>query len=90
MEHLAKKGNFVTLLPLLFFVVYFLGAGIYLDDFYALLAPIAVIMGIILAFFLFREPVEAKVSTLLKGCGDDKIITMCLIYLLAKCVHCCV
>lgn len=73
----------MSLLPLLFFVFCFLGAGIYLDDFYALPAPIAVVCGIILAFFLYKGSMESKVSTLLKGSGDDKIVTMCLIYLLA-------
>ena len=79
----GQKGSFIALLPLLFFVLTFLGAGIYLNDFYALPSPIAVIVGIALAFIIFREPVAAKVKTFLRGCGDDKIMTMCVIYLLA-------
>ena len=78
-----RKGNFQALLPLLFFVLTFLGVGIYLDDFYALPSPIAVILGIVLAFVMFTDSIQTKVATLLKGCGDEKIITMCLIYLLA-------
>ena len=35
------------------------------------------------AFLLFRESIEAKVDTLIKGCGNNQIITMCLIYLLS-------
>ncbi|MDX1604020.1 MAG: Na+/H+ antiporter NhaC family protein, partial [Salinimicrobium sediminis] len=78
-----QKGKFIALLPLLLFVFTFLGAGIYLNDFYALPSPIAVVMGIALAFVLFRESIDSKVSTFLRGCGDDKIMTMCVIYLLA-------
>ncbi|NJW55212.1 Na+/H+ antiporter NhaC family protein, partial [Salinimicrobium sp. CDJ15-91] len=78
-----SKGSFNALLPLMVFVLTFLGAGIYLNDFYALPSPIAVVMGIALAFILFKDSIDSKVSTFLKGCGDDKIMTMCVIYLLA-------
>ncbi|RKS53048.1 Na+/H+ antiporter NhaC [Gillisia mitskevichiae] len=77
------KGNFYALLPLFLFVLTFLGAGIYLNDFYELPSPIAVILGIVLALAMFKGSINAKIATLLKGCGDDKILTMCLIYLLA-------
>ena len=79
----SSKGNFVALIPLALFVFTFLGAGIYLNDFYALPSPIAVTLGIISAFLLFKDPIETKVSTFLQGCGDEKIMTMCVIYLLA-------
>ncbi|APY01043.1 Na+/H+ antiporter NhaC family protein [Lacinutrix venerupis] len=72
-----------ALIPLFVFVFTFLGVGIYQNDFYALPAPIAVIVGIIVAFLMFRQSINSKIETLLKGCGDDKILTMCLIYLLA-------
>lgn len=78
-----SKGNFYALLPLFLFVLTFLGAGIYLNDFYALPSPIAVILGIVLALIMFKDSMNIKIATLLKGCGDDKILTMCLIYLLA-------
>ena len=78
-----SKGNFTALLPLGLFVCTFLGAGIYLNDFYALPSPIAVSLGIVLAFMLFGGTIQTKVSTFLQGCGDEKIMTMCVIYLLA-------
>lgn len=84
MKHLIKtKGSIVTLLPFFVFIFTFLGVGILLNDFYALPSPIAVTFGIITAFLLFRESIEAKVDTLIKGCGNNQIITMCLIYLLS-------
>ena len=75
--------KFSALLPLFVFVATFLGVGIYQDDFYALPAPVAVIVGIVVAFIMFRQSISSKIATLLQGCGDDKILTMCLIYLLA-------
>ena len=79
----SSKGNFITLLPLAIFIFTFLGAGIYLEDFYALPSPIAVTLGIVVAFLLFKDSLEVKVATFLQGCGDQKIIMMCMIYLLA-------
>lgn len=84
MKYLIKtKGSIVALLPFFVFIFTFLGAGILLNDFYALPSPIAVTFGIITAFLLFRESIETKVDTLIKGCGNNQIITMCLIYLLS-------
>ncbi|MDO6492489.1 MULTISPECIES: Na+/H+ antiporter NhaC family protein [unclassified Cellulophaga] len=78
-----NKPRFIALLPLFVFVFTFLGVGIYQNDFYALPAPIAVIAGIIVAFLIFKQSIKSKIETLLAGCGDSKILTMCLIYLLA-------
>ncbi|MFB9052142.1 Na+/H+ antiporter NhaC family protein [Formosa undariae] len=78
-----RTPKFSALIPLFAFVLTFLGVGIYQNDFYALPSPIAVIGGIIVAFLMFRQSIDSKIKTLLKGCGDDKILTMCLIYLLA-------
>ncbi len=78
------ENKFYTLIPFIVFVGIFLGSGIWLDDFYALPAPIAISTGIVIAFFLFyKTAVNTKINSLIAGCGDSKIITMCLIYLLA-------
>lgn len=78
-----SNGSFLSILPLLIFVTIFLGAGIYNQDFYALPSPIAALIGIVSAFVLLKGKVNEKVDTFLKGCGDGKILTMCIIYLLA-------
>ena len=75
--------NLVAIFPLLIFVFVFLGFGIYYDDFYALPSPIAALIGITAAFILLKGKINEKVDTFLKGCGDGKILTMCIIYLLA-------
>lgn len=79
----TTTGSFRSILPLLLFVGVFLGFGIYNDDFYALPSPIAAFVGIVSAFFLLKGKVNEKIDTFLKGCGDGKILTMCMIYLLA-------
>ena len=73
----------ISIFPLLIFVLVFLGFGIYYDDFYALPSPIAALIGITAAFILLKGKINEKVDTFLKGCGDGKILTMCIIYLLA-------
>lgn len=78
-----EKGNAFALIPLFVFIFTFLGAGIILNDFYAFPSPVAVLVGIIAAFLLFKSSTEDKVETLIVGCGESKIMTMCLIYLLA-------
>lgn len=76
-------GTFLSILPLLLFVGIFLGFGIYNQDFYALPSPIAALIGIVSAFVLLKGKVNEKIDTFLKGCGEGKILTMCIIYLLA-------
>ncbi|WP_306350346.1 Na+/H+ antiporter NhaC family protein [Flavobacterium sp. '19STA2R22 D10 B1'] len=82
-ENLNHKGNSLALLPLLVFILTFLGVGYFMNDFYALPAPVAVLVGIFVAFILFKGTTQGKIDTLIKGCGDHKILTMCLIYLFA-------
>ena len=77
------NGSFTAIIPLLIFVFVFLGAGIFNNDFYALPSPVAALIGIVSAFILLKGKVNEKIDTFLKGCGDGKILTMCIIYLLA-------
>ena len=78
-----NQGSLYALLPLAVFIFTFLGSGILFNDFYALPSSVAVTLGIIAAFILFKNSTDEKVDQLIAGCGDSKIITMCLIYLLA-------
>ena len=73
----------VALLPFLVFVIIFLGSGIILDDFYAFPASVAALCGVISAFLLPKASFQEKLKFLMKGCGEESIITMCIIYLLA-------
>ena len=82
MNQIDRSGG-SALIPFLIFVLTFLGAGILLNDFYSFPSPVAVGVGIVSAFFILKGTTQAKVEALIRGCGDSKIITMCVIYLLA-------
>lgn len=77
------RPSFLSIIPLIVFIAVFLGSGLINDDFYALPSPIAALLGIVTAFLIFKAPFKQKIETFLKGIGDDKILTMCIIYLLA-------
>lgn len=78
-----KSKSLRSLIPFLIFILVFLGAGIYYNDFYALPSPIAIVVGIISAFIIIKGTIKEKTSTFLEGCGDRNILTMCIIYILA-------
>lgn len=90
MEDLRKvKANGKALIPFLVFVAVYLFTGIILQRleydmaFYQLPAPIAVIVGIILAFIMFKGSIDDKFNDFIAGCGEENIIIMCIIYILA-------
>ena len=77
-----KKANGIALLPLIVFVAIFLWSGIQYGSFYEFPAPIAVLIGIVTAFFIFnRNGINENVSGFIKGCGNPSILMMCLIAL---------
>ena len=79
-----KKGRAVALLPILVFLVIFLGAGIVFQDFYAMPAIVAFLIALLTAFVQNRKAgFEENIRLIAKGVGDDNIITMCLIFLAA-------
>lgn len=84
-----KKSSGKALIPFLVFIGLYLGSGIFLQlsgvkmAFYQFPAPIAVVVGVISAFFIIDGGFEEKFNTFIKGCGDSNIVIMCLIYLLA-------
>lgn len=78
------KPNGLALLPILVFLVLFLGTGIVLKDFYTMPAVVGFLIALIVAFAQTRgKTFNEKLSVVAKGIGDDNIITMCLIFLAA-------
>ncbi|MGL4790147.1 MAG: Na+/H+ antiporter NhaC family protein, partial [Anaerotignaceae bacterium] len=84
---IKPKGT--ALIPFLVFIILYLGVGIILQmqgvemAFYQLPAPVAILVGIIVAFIMFKGSMDEKFSDFAKGCGDENILTMCFIYLFA-------
>jgi len=80
----GTQGHASALIPILVFLVLFLGVGIALGDFYTMPAVVGFLIALTVAFFQTRDvDFNQKVSIVAKGIGDDNIITMCLIFLAA-------
>lgn len=83
------KVSAKALIPFMVFVGVYLITGIVLNAqgtelaFYQLPSPVAAIIGIIVAFIMFKGSIEEKFDSLIKGCGNENIIIMCIIFLLA-------
>ncbi len=86
---MQPKNSSSALLPLVVFLVLFIGTGSYLTmqgvnmAFYQLSAAVAIIPAIVLAVLQGRGKLEHKISSFIKGVGEINIITMALIYILA-------
>lgn len=84
-----RKPNGMALIPFGIFVGVYLVTGIVLDiqgvdsAFYQLPTPVAAFIGIIAAFIMLKGTMEEKLSTFFKGCGNENILTMCMVYLFA-------
>ncbi|MDR9366358.1 MAG: Na+/H+ antiporter NhaC family protein [Balneolaceae bacterium] len=79
----------LSLLPFLMFIGLFLGSGVILQiqgidhPFQQLPGHVAIIPALILAIILHRKSLKESIAVLVKGAGNDNIITMCMIFLLA-------
>lgn len=84
-----SKASFKGLIPFVIFILVYLGTGVFFQikgvemAFYQLPSPVAIACGIVAAFVLFKESIDEKFDTFIKGCGNSDIIIMCVIYLLA-------
>lgn len=83
------KANGLALLPFAVFVLVYMATGSILNAkgvkmaFYQVPAPVCILPAIILSFIMFKGSVDDKFNDFVKGCGDENIIIMCLIYVLA-------
>ena len=83
------RPSAVALTPLLLFLLFFFGAGLYFTSqgdamgFYQLHAPVAILPALALGLWIAHRRGIKAVDTLLSGIGDSNIILMCLIFLLA-------
>nr|WP_316622525.1 Na+/H+ antiporter NhaC family protein [uncultured Ruminococcus sp.] len=87
------KPNFKALLPILVFLLLYLGSGIYFEylkpvegrmGFYVMSVVVAFGISLIVAFFQNRSlSFNEKISVCAKGIGDDNIVIMLFIFLMA-------
>ena len=84
MKETSVKPNGLALLPILVFLVLFIGTGVITNDFYAMPAVVGFLIALGVAFFQTKgKTFNEKITIVAKGVGDDNIITMCLIFLAA-------
>ena len=88
-KNFKPKADGAALLPFIVFVLVYLATGIILNAmgvemaFYQVAAPVCILPAIILAFIMFKGSIDDKFNDFVRGCGDENIIIMCLIYILA-------
>ena len=89
----TKKPNGLALLPIIIFLVVYLGSGIYYEyvnpveggmGFYVMSVVVAFMIALAVAFVQNRDlPFEEKITACARGIGDDNITIMLFIFLLA-------
>ena len=78
------KPNGLALMPIIVFLILFIGVGVVQKDFYSMPAVIGFLIALAVAFLQTRGiSFNEKISIIAKGVGNDNIITMCLIFLVA-------
>ncbi|MGL5614912.1 MAG: Na+/H+ antiporter NhaC family protein [Sarcina sp.] len=79
-----NKGRFIGLVPLILFVVIYLGFSVLLEDFYAVSVLVPGLIAAIVAIFIGgKKNFENSVNSFCKGAGNSNIILMCFIFILA-------
>ncbi|MDR7015702.1 Na+/H+ antiporter NhaC family protein [Acinetobacter sp. 3657] len=83
------QSNALALLPLLVFLVIFLGSGIYHSmigtefAFYQIKAPIAAIPAVILALLIYKQKLNTAIEDFLQGASHPNLILMFMVFMLA-------
>ncbi|MGY0218686.1 Na+/H+ antiporter NhaC family protein [Endozoicomonadaceae bacterium StTr2] len=85
----VQSPRLSALLPLLLFLLIFVGSGLYYTlqgvefAFYQVKAPVAALPAVLLALLAGQYSFNEKLRVFVQGIGDGGIITMCLVFLLA-------
>lgn len=84
-----KSLGGLALVPFIVFIGVYLCTGIALQvagvekPFYQLPTPLAAFAGVIVAFLMYKGKFADKLKGFLDGCGNENIMTMCMIFLFA-------
>lgn len=85
-----REASGIALLPLLLFIVIYLGAGIILQSkgvamaFYQFPSVVAMTIAIVVAFIMYHKTgINENFSLFARGAGEENIMTMLMIFLLA-------
>ena len=90
---MKEKGNSLALIPILVFLLFYLGSGIYFEyihptegqmGFYVMSVVVAFGLALIVAFMQNKElSFEQKIHVCAQGVGDENIVLMLFIFLMA-------
>ena len=79
-----KKGNVLSLTPLLVFILVYLGSSFIAKDFYAISVIVPFLAASLTALLMNRkEKIDKKIEVFCNGAGNSNIILMILIFILA-------
>lgn len=80
----SPRPNALALLPFLVFLAFYLGLSLWTGDFYSIPMPIAFLVASATAILLNRkQSLTVQMESFAKGMGDNNIMIMCLIFVLA-------
>lgn len=83
-NHRGDKGSLIAFLPLIVFVVLFVGSGILTKDFSSMPLNVAILIASAVALVMNRKQTfSEKVDVFTKGAGHPNIILMAVIFILA-------
>ena len=89
MTNRIKKEGKWALLPFLIFILIYLGAGIYFQlqgvemAFYQFPSVTAMFVAVLATFCLGKESITEKFKIFARGAGNENVLTMLIIYILA-------
>ncbi|WP_052446931.1 Na+/H+ antiporter NhaC family protein [Candidatus Soleaferrea massiliensis] len=84
-----QKTSALALLPFLIFIAIYLGAGIFMTvqgqemAFYQFPSVVAIFIAVLVAFCLKKGSINEKFAVFARGAGNENIITMLVIFVLA-------
>ena len=79
-----KKGNVLSLTPLLVFILVYLGSSFIAKDFYAISVIVPFLAASLTALLMNKkENIDKKIEVFCSGAGNSNIILMILIFILA-------
>lgn len=84
-----KKPSGLALIPFLIFIAIYLGAGLYMQAkgvemaFYQFPSVVAIFIAVLVAFAMNKGTIDEKFTVFAKGAGQENILIMLMIFLLA-------
>ncbi|HIS76828.1 MAG TPA: Na+/H+ antiporter NhaC family protein [Candidatus Merdivicinus excrementipullorum] len=81
---MKQEGSAWALLPIGIFLVLFIGVGLWASDFSAMPAVVGLLIALMAALLQNRKvPFDRKLTAMSQGAGEENIMVMCVIFLLA-------